>query len=342
MAAIALRSPQYKSINSGTNAAYAICTIEIDTGTGYNTEYTLRKNTTPNTTVLFEISELCKDFFGDLAFDGDYSPATPSQTIDIRTRIKSYTSSDVLVTDSNNIDDIGYNAYGTFMEGDNPEVPFGSRPTWLLSGDPNHTTADNEYYIFVPNNTSGFVPYINANPINQPTMGYQSYGATDVEITGSPAGIKMNINRIDCTKYGEGHKITFVNKFGALQDIWFFLKSVNTTTTKKEQYQRNIISSTGTYSVNQHTKQDYNTVANTSITLSSGYYPEWANQWFEQLLLSEQVWLTRPKPFNPSQDEVVPVNVKKNSMVQKTSLNDKLIDYTFDFNMSFDYINNVR
>ena len=152
----------------------------------------------------------------------------------------------------------------------------------------------------------------------------------------------MNIERVDCTKYGDGHKITFVNKYGALQDLWFFLKSVNTTTTKKEQYQRNIISSTGTYSVNQHTKQVYNVVANTSFTLSSGYYPEWANQWFEQLMLSEKVWLTRTKPTNPSQTEVVPVNVRKNNLVKKTVLNNKLIEYTFDFDMSFDYINNVR
>ena len=91
-------------------------------------------------------------------------------------------------------------------------------------------------------------------------------------------GIQVNIHRIDCTKYGDGHKITFVNKFGALQDLWFFLKSVNTTTKKQDQFQRNIINGT-TYNVNQHTKQVFNTIANTSITLSSGYYPEWANQW---------------------------------------------------------------
>jgi len=58
--------------------------------------------------------------------------------------------------------------------------------------------------------------------------------------------------------------------------------------------------------------------------------------------LSEQVWLTRQDPTNPNSTQYVPVNVKKNSMVQKTSLNDKLIDYTFDFDMSFDYINNIR
>ena len=152
----------------------------------------------------------------------------------------------------------------------------------------------------------------------------------------------MNIIRIDCTKYGNGHKITFVNKFGALQDLWFFLKSVNTTTKKQEQFQRVVTNTAGVYSPYVHTKQDYNTVANTSITLSSGYYPEWANQWFEQLLLSEQVWLTRLDPTNPNSTQYVPVNVKKNSMVKKTSLNDKLIDYTFDFDMSFDYINNIR
>jgi hypothetical protein len=335
MAAIALRSPQYKSINSGTNAAYAICTIQIDTGSGYNTEYTLRKDTSPNTTVLFEISELCLDFL-DISFSGTYS----AQTIDIRTRIKSYTSSDVLVTDSNDIDDIGYDAYGTFMEGDNPAVPFGSRPTWLVSGDPNHTTINNEYYIYVPVGETGSVPYINVSA----ELGYTGYGGqqTSIDASGTPAATKMNIERVDCTKYGDGHKITFVNKFGALQDLWFFLKSVNTTTVKKEKFQRNIISSTGTYSVNQHTKQIYDVVANTSVTLSSGYYPEWANQWFEQLMLSEKVWLTRTKPTNPSQTEVVPVNVTKNNLVKKTVLNNKLIEYTFDFDMSFDYINNVR
>ena len=156
-------------------------------------------------------------------------------------------------------------------------------------------------------------------------------------------GVRVNINRIDCTKYGDGHKITFVNKFGALQDIWFFLKTVYTTSKKQEQFQRNIISSTGTYSVNQHTKQVFNTTASQKFTLSSGYYPEWCNQWFEQLMLSEKVWLTRNKLYNRiDQTEVVPVNVTKSSMVQKTSLNDKLIEYTFDFELSADYINNIR
>lgn len=329
MAAIALRSPQYKTITAGTNAAYATCSITIDGAA--SPQYVLRKNTSTNATVLFEISELCLDYL-TITFNGTYT----AQTLSISTVVNAYTSSDSLINGST-FTDVGYDAYGTFMEGANPEVPFSNRPRWLLNTDPESLDV---YYIYVPNNTAGVLPYIAVNA----SMGYVGYGASQTSISASSnyGQYLVNIVRVDCTKYGDGHKITFVNKFGALQDIWFFLKSVNTTNKKSENYQRNIISSTGTYSVNSHTKQVYNTIANTNITLSSGFYPEWSNQWFEQLLLSEQVWLTRTDPFDSSDIQVVPVNVKKNSIAKKTVLNNKLIEYTFDFDMSFDYINNVR
>ena len=331
MAAIALRSPQYKYAAAGTGANSAKITISID-GT---IEYTLIKSATAGANMLWEIAELCRDFI-NVTYDGSYT----AETLAIISTLTSHASTDGSGTalTTSTITDVGYDGYGTFTEGSNPTVPFGSRPTWLISKNPNHTGINDIFYIYVPYDVSGQVPYIIADE----TMGYQSYGSADLDIVGSPAGVKMNIVRVDCTKYGNGHKITFVNKYGALQDLWFFLKSVNTTTKKQEQFQRVVINTAGVYSPYVHTKQDYNTVANTSITLSSGYYPEWCNQWFEQLLLSEQVWLTRLDPTNPNSTQYVPVNVKKNSMVQKTSLNDKLIDYTFDFDMSFDYINNIR
>ena len=264
MAAIALRSPQYKTITAGTNAAYATCSITIDGAA--SPQYVLRKNTSTNATVLFEISELCLDYL-TITFNGTYT----AQTLSISTVVNAYTSSDSLINGST-FTDVGYDAYGTFMEGANPEVPFSNRPRWLLNTDPESLDV---YYIYVPNNTAGVLPYIAVNA----SMGYVGYGASQTSISASSnyGQYLVNIVRVDCTKYGDGHKITFVNKFGALQDIWFFLKSVNTTNKKSENYQRNIISSTGTYSVNSHTKQVYNTIANTNITLSSGFYPEWAN-----------------------------------------------------------------
>ena len=329
MAAIALRSPQYKTALADTGTPLsAKITISIDG----NIEYTLVKLTSLNQNMLWEIAELCRDFI-NITFNGTYT----AETLAIISTLTSHASTDgsgtALTTDT--FTDVGYDGYGTFMEGDNPEVPFSNRPRWLLSTNPSTL---NEYYIYVPNNTAGVLPYIAANA----SLNYQSFTSSATEINSGGGQYDVDIIRIDCTKYGYGHKITFVNKFGALQDLWFFLKSVNTTNKKQEQFQRNIITSTGSYNVNTHTKQDYNTVANTSISLSSGYYPEWANQWFEQLLLSEQVWLTRLDPTNPNATQYVPVNVKKSSMIKKTSLNERLIDYTFEFDMSFDYINNIR
>ena len=60
-------------------------------------------------------------------------------------------------------------------------------------------------------------------------------------------------------------------------------------------------------------------------------------------MLSEQVWYVEsPVPTNPATDVDIPVNVSTASFTKKTSVNDKLIEYTFEFDMSFDYINNVR
>ena len=335
MAAIALRSPQYRSAVSDTgNPASAKLELTID-GT---LRYTLVKSTTLNNKMLWEIAELCRDYLST-SFNGNtYTP----KTITIVAQLTSHASTDgsgtALTTDRfpSTGNDIGYDGYGTFMQGSNPEVPFDNRPRWLISTDPN--TPD-VYYIYVPNNTAGKIPWMNVNG----DLFYYSFTANQTQVIGGGNGqYPVTINRIDCTKYGDGHKITFVNKFGALQDLWFFLKIVNTTSKKQERFQRSIITGSGSYEVNSHMKTDFNTVANQTMTLSSGYYPEWASQWFEQLLLSEQVWLTRADPFDSSDSETVPVNVIKNSMVQKTSVNDRLIDYTFEFQMAADYINNVR
>ena len=37
-----------------------------------------------------------------------------------------------------------------------------------------------------------------------------------------------------------------------------------------------------------------------------------------------------------------PVKVKTSSMTFKTSVNDRLIEYTIDFEEAYDYINNIR
>ena len=121
--------------------------------------------------------------------------------------------------------------------------------------------------------------------------------------------------------------------------MYFFKKSTNSMTTKREDYKANTIKADNTYSVNQHNKVDFNITANSAVKLSSGFLNESSNEKFKQLLLSEKVWITRT--FKNDQ-LVLPINIKTSSISYKTSLNDKLVEYSIEFNDSYNAINNIR
>jgi len=57
------------------------------------------------------------------------------------------------------------------------------------------------------------------------------------------------------------------------------------------------------------------------------------------MMLSEKVWVTN---ITDKGEQVLPINVKTSNITYKTSLNDKLVEYTFDFDKSYDTINNIR
>lgn len=147
-----------------------------------------------------------------------------------------------------------------------------------------------------------------------------------------------NVKQVEECKF-KPHKVTFVNKNGVLDDMYFFKKSTDSMTTKRESYNANTIKSDNTYSVNQHNKREFNITANSMVNLSSGYLNESSNEKFKQLLLSEKVWITRT--FK-NDELVLPINIKTSSISYKTSLNDKLVDYTIEFKDSYNAINNIR
>ena len=123
-----------------------------------------------------------------------------------------------------------------------------------------------------------------------------SFTASDTSVT-NVDGVVCNIKRIDCTKYGEGNRIIYINKYGAQQDLWFFLKETKNLARTNEGYKSNTITYPKWFkcyilNVQNAPNKVFNTQAKQTHTLSSGYYPEFANQQFEELLLSEYVWLS--------------------------------------------------
>ena len=333
MANLALRNPQFKYIQV-IGARSVVCTVTID-GT---LRYTLTKNLplsfVGSETVNFDIAELARDYI-EITYQSSYVP----QKVDIITVIKGYTLINGGGSELNTVTytDKGFEAYGTFEEGVNPEVPFRNVPTYLIP-----TTDTKTFTIFAPNNTAGIIP--NITSLNGLVV--TPYTVSDTSVTNID-GVVCNIKRIDCTKYGIGNKITYINKYGVQQDLWFFLKETKNLSRTNEGYKSNTITypsgSSATYSVQNAPNKVFNTQAKQTYTLSSGYYPEFANQQFEELLLSEYVWFHKPTSgIGVGTYIVLPVKVKTSSVAFKTSVNDRLIEYTMEFEEAFDYINNIR
>ncbi len=328
MANIALRNPQFKKITiqaSGTLSV--VCTVSIDS----TIRYTLIKNVQPSTTINFDIAELARDYL-EIAYQTDYIP----QTVAIQTIITPY---DALNGTGNALpllvetyNDVGFEAYGEFTDGVNPEVPFGrSLPTLLI---PINEDTD-EFTILAPNNQTGKIPYLTSS-----FRGADGYLASDTSVT--IQGVDCTIKRIDCTKYGDGNRIIYINKYGAQQDLWFFLKETRNLARTNDGYKANTItypSGGATYSIQDAPNKVFNTQAKQTHTFSSGYYPEFLNQQFEELLLSEFIWWSTVKKGSGI---VIPLKVKTSSVAFKTSVNDRLIEYTIEFEEAFDYINNIR
>jgi hypothetical protein len=152
------------------------------------------------------------------------------------------------------------------------------------------------------------------------------------------------------------HKITFLNRWGALQDLFFFKKSSESLEASREGFNRSIFNARNvhldppeeagqacqesitynTYSTTAHAKKTFNANATESISLNTGFVSELMNPYFEELMISEYIWLT------DSSSIVYPVNLKESSFAKKTGLNDRLINYTMSFDKSFSLVNNIR
>lgn len=140
------------------------------------------------------------------------------------------------------------------------------------------------------------------------------------------------VNNIEECKYTY-NTIKFYDRNGLLQQIYMFKKSTDKIAVKKKSYNSIMGAVSGgayTYSVEKHQVKDYNVTVKESITLNSGFVGEEQNEVFRQVLLSEFVWV-----------DDRPVSVKTNSLNIKKHINDKLINYSLDFEYSNNIINNI-
>jgi len=125
-------------------------------------------------------------------------------------------------------------------------------------------------------------------------------------------------------------KVSFINKPGVIQDLVFFKKREDSFNTTQQDFKANILRN-GTYLPHTGRKQIINKQASAKLKLSTGFYPEEFNEVFKQLQYSTNYWID---------DE--PAILTGSNFAFKTSVNDKLINYSFDFEYANPDINDIR
>lgn len=271
-------------------------------GIAYQTGLQIKRSGDPTTLKLTNISS-----------NGSYSSDADNPYVDITATVKSYNTSNTLIDTTSYVND-GFDGWSEFSEGANKEMD-------ALSLAQTNTT------IYVPENTRGVIPFFGTIDI--------SYGAfSDTATSITVASTDITIKRI-CEPKFNPIKVTFVNKYGAFQDIWFDKKSIEELSVKRESFKMNLIGITGTYSTTSHSKKVLSVMGNESITMNTGFVDEGMNEVIKELMLSEQVWAR-------IDNIIYPMNVEETSHTYKTSVNDRLVNYTVRFSYAFDLINNIR
>jgi len=306
MANILLRSPHFE-YHPRAGAVSARLELSLDS----QPFYTLIKSVDSSDGVLFEISELARDYI-DPQFSGTYT----SETLAIDGTITFYSQSNATGSTVGlpvDFSHIGFDGYSYTQ--DTTKV--------INSGDllQSNTT------IYVPDGESGVVAYENSGAIE--------YVSFDGLATSVDAGAHtVAIDRI-CDNKHTPIKWIFINKFGAYQEMWFNKKSVESMTSSEERYKASTINGLGIYNISNHTNKILSKNGSESVTINTGFVDEQMYYPIKELILSDSVWTVKD-------GQVLPININTNSLTHKTKLNDKLIQYTLDFTYSFDIINTIR
>lgn len=312
MANILLRSPYYVPLSKATGLSAKLeLTIE---GT---LRYTIVKNT-PTNSVTFEIAQLCRDYL-DIAYAGSYI----NTVVDISGVVTWYDAVDAggSSVGTATFTHTGFDGYWDY-------VNTSSDKHYCSLTDEVCLMQDNTI-VYVPESTGGYIPTLSSGAIV-----YEAFSTSSTSIAvGSPAQT-ITITRTQCSK-NSPVKVTFVNKYGALQDIYFDMKSTKSISTEIEKYNNSNISTTGTYSSQSHQFKTLRKKGRERITINTGYIDDGMNEPMKQLMLSEQVWATIDSSIHP-------VDVASSSITFKTSKNDKLVQYALSLEYAHESIDRVR
>ena len=382
---IRTRSPFFIRTPQQTSSLLNYFQINITISGGLSTEsepcddlyaaYELKKKPLAGEdSVSFDISELVNDHIYQV-FEGNYSNHSLKASVWVTVASTARQSDGTVIGSITQNTYLAQEGYNLFKEG----VNYTTEPKYMLSN--NYQEFNYGSYLYIPINKElvTSVVYKNASGSAILTHNYSDNGNQNQKIayaqintasysrgtiktatvTTSSDTFDIELQEAEECKYPV-HKITFLNRWGALQDLFFFKKSVEMLDTTNESFDRSIFKARSvtkefeegegegeeggcvetitynSYSTFQHSKKIHNANGTESITLNSGFKDEKMNVYFEELMVSEYIWLT------DESNVIYPVTLKDSNFTYKTGLNDRLINYTMNFEKSFSLVNNIR
>jgi hypothetical protein len=360
---IKVRSPFYKKV-SNASLSYAVLKLYVyegilTTNKPASPQYTItKKEVSDNNYVVFEVSELIRDFIGE---------APSNEPIWAEVDVEMFDSSDASLG-SDNSDYLAFNGFGYFEDGVNPlitegllqsnstfykqegvtaKIPFSLEDTTEICFLGGSTEATEEIWNTDEDTWNTADEYWSENVISCVTLSssddsnnkiyYATVPALTEDIVVSTTSETVNITvKSSCEPKYTPNVVSFINKFGATQEITFFKKSVITTNVKSENFKSNTMDlSSLSYNISSAQYSSFNTQAKESISMNTGFVNEEYSDVIRQLMLSENVWVVM-------NGQTLPITPKTKSAIYKTIVNDKLINHTIEFDFAYDKINDIR
>ena len=158
--------------------------------------------------------------------------------------------------------------------------------------------------------------YINGNTI-------------EVQHTGRLSRYAAIVYQTVCEQKYTPVRCDFINRFGGWQTITFFKARTDSFEFKNSEFKT--LPSSWDYNPLQGQTKTFNHTATQSVILNTGYVDENFIEILFDLFASETILIDNE-----------PVTVKGKTLPKKTSIKDKMINYTIDFEYSFNVINDVQ
>lgn len=335
-----------------------------------NPTYTLFKEKLPSESgITFDIAELVKDYI-EVRFTGDYTNIQQSAWVQYEVeRNFDDSTSETLIGDF-----IAYNGWGNFEEGTNPTldplVLMTNRTIYVPEGEIAHIPVSRttngvssvEYFVGGVSQSTEAIGFITTkigadlttytadttlltadvtyikSATSEATSIVSTTDADEITFTGVDYTTDVVYCVYKCSGKYTPYKVVFLNRYGVLQDLWFFAKRTDNLGVTKDEYKRNTIdvgANDVTYSRYDSTKEIYNVTSNRTFSLNTDFVAEEYNEVIRELLMTENAWIVENgQPY--------PVVPKSSDLTYKTVLNDKLINFEVQFEYAYNDINNIH